>query len=102
MSRVSLPPSRPLWTRSVLIGVFHAVQVLLCAAAGAGVVCCVSTAQERAKVTAVEAKLCAARADYKVAAVLAGGRLEPTPGSARAAIEAAEDAFCLALQDAGP
>lgn len=64
---------------------------------------CASTPEQRAQTTAVEAKLCAARADYKLAAALAAGRLDPVPGSPRAKLEQLEDDLCLMRQgDAGP
>ncbi len=42
----------------------------------------------------VEKDLCAARAAYVIAT---GGKLDPAPGSPRAKLEAAEDAFCATL-----
>lgn len=45
----------------------------------------------------VETDLCAARAAYKAVAAAAGGKLDPAPGSARAKLEAAEDALCATL-----
>ncbi len=43
---------------------------------------------------AVETDLCNARALYKVST---DGSLDPEPGSPRAKLEAAEDAFCATL-----
>jgi len=48
-----------------------------------------------------EAEFCAARAAYKAVAAAAGGALDPAPGSPRAKFEAAEDAFCKTVGDAG-
>ncbi len=63
---------------------------------------CSSTAQQ-AKTAKAEAELCKARAEYKTLAALAGGRLDPAPGSARASLEAAEDVFCSTVgKDGGP
>lgn len=86
------------------IAALRAVQVLACSVLGAGIVwSCTSSTQQSARTDQVEAKLCAARADYKLAAALAAGRLDPAPGSPRAKLEAIEDGICLAREgDGGP
>lgn len=61
---------------------------------------CASSPVQQTRTANVEGELCAARADYKLAAELAGGRLDPAPGSPRAKLEAFEDALCIG--DAGP
>lgn len=60
-----------------------------------GMVAC-SSSQAQAKVAKAEADLCAARAAYKLADAATGNRLDAAPGSPRASLEAAEDAFCAA------
>ncbi len=61
-----------------------------------------SSSTPPAKTAAREAEFCAARAAYKLAAVAAGGALDPAPGSPRAKFEALEDAFCEPHTDGGP
>ncbi len=48
-----------------------------------------------------EYDLCKARAEYKLANAAAGGVFDPKPGSPRAKLEAAEDAFCASPGDGG-
>lgn len=54
------------------------------------------------KLAAAETDLCIARADWKVVAAVAGGVLDPVPGSPRAKLEAAEDALCAARAASSP
>jgi hypothetical protein len=54
------------------------------------------------KLAAAESDLCKARADWKVIAAVAGGALDPKPGTPRAKLEAAEDALCAARASASP
>lgn len=79
--------------------------ILASAALGLGaasvVQCSSCTPAQQQKIQTVETKLCKARAAYKLAAIAAGGALDPKPGSARAELERDEDAFCLARADAG-
>lgn len=65
------------------------------------VAACSSSSTSPAKTAAREAEFCAARATYKLAAAAAGGALDPAPGSPRAKLEAAEDAFCETHTDGG-
>ena len=70
--------------------------------AGYGITAC-STSTPPAKVEKAAAEFCTARAVYVLANVATGSKLDPEPASPRAALEAAEDRFCLARQgDAGP
>lgn len=62
---------------------------------------CSSSATSQAKTAETERELCAARAAYKRAAAVAGGALDPVPGSVRARLEAAEDSFCSTHTDGG-
>lgn len=104
MNRDSLPAHSVRRERASVIGgaLIFCIAVVVFVAAW-GTASCASSPEHEAKVAAVEAKLCAARADYKLAAALAAGRLDPLPGSPRAKLEEAEDAFCLARAgDAGP
>jgi hypothetical protein len=80
------------------------IAVLFVAAfAGLGISQACSSTNQQAKTVKAEADLCKARAQYKAFALLAGGRLDPAPGSARASLEAAEDAFCAGVgSDGGP
>lgn len=55
-----------------------------------------------ADVTKVELDLCRARVTYKLLAAAAGGALDPAPGSPRAELEQAEDAFCAARAALAP
>lgn len=73
-----------------------ALLVLMCAFVGAASVQACSSSQAQAKVAKAEADLCAARAAYKLADAATGNRLDAAPGSPRASLEAAEDAFCAA------
>lgn len=63
---------------------------------------CTSAGQPSPKLAAAEADLCIARADWKVVAAVAGGMLDPVPGSPRAKLEAAEDALCAARAASSP
>ena len=62
---------------------------------------CAGSAQNP-KLATAEADLCIARADWKVVAEVAGGMLDPKPGSPRAKLEAAEDALCAARAASSP
>jgi hypothetical protein len=79
------------------------LQVVLCLLAGAGIVWSCANTPQGVKAAQAEADICRARAEYKQVAALARGRLDPAPGSQRARLEAAEDAFCaLGGGDGGP
>ncbi len=76
--------------------------VIACFVLGAAIPLACSNPPTPAQIDKVESDLCKARATYKLIAAAAGGKLDPLPGSPRAKLEAAEDAFCATRNDGGP
>lgn len=70
--------------------------VIACGVAGFAVAAVDACSRVPPAVSTVELDLCRARASWRVVAAAAGGALDPTPGSVRARLEQAEDAFCSA------
>lgn len=79
-----------------------AVLLIVCFGVGFQLAVGCSNPPTPAQIDKVESDLCKARATYKLIAAAAGGRLDPLPGSPRAKLEAAEDAFCATRADGGP